>query len=298
MARRDARSASNAHRPSLRTARARSNMRRDRGFTLPVRYAVLAHRLGDPRARPRAGPPTARGRWRRRATRRADLRAAQGARSIAATPRVSPRAGIGSCHGVNARAGRRCSISSTPRMRCAVRSASTHLLQTCECDAMSAPRAVERFCRRASHLRAALDVVKGVDAGAIARAVSGQIRRIGDGAVGSDNAGAFARRGWRRCARGTRRWRDAASQPRESRRVLDAVGDESHHVRGDAHQALHRKRELGARRRPAPPRRGAPRRRAFFRRWRGSSRRLPAGAPCASSDAPRPGVRFRRRIPG
>ena len=50
------------------------------------------------------------------------------------------------------------------------------LLQACECDAMSVAGAAGDFAA-ASHLRAALEVVKAVDAGAIARAASGKSAR-------------------------------------------------------------------------------------------------------------------------
>ena len=47
------------------------------------------------------------------------------------------------------------------------------LLQVCECDAMSVTGAPGEFAA-ASHVRAALRIVKAVDAGAIARAASGK----------------------------------------------------------------------------------------------------------------------------
>jgi tRNA nucleotidyltransferase (CCA-adding enzyme) len=54
-----------------------------------------------------------------------------------------------------------------------------HLLETCEAAALSTPGAERNFLA-GIHLRAALDVVKGVDAGAIARAVAVAGTRSGD----------------------------------------------------------------------------------------------------------------------
>ena len=107
----------------------------DAAFALPVRYAVLAHRLGATSARSAAG--AAEGRARRSDVAAAPSGSPSGSRcrSTAATRRASRRAGIASCRARNRSRRRPCSISSTPPTRCVVRSAS------------------RRCCRRASATR-------------------------------------------------------------------------------------------------------------------------------------------------
>ena len=84
------------------------------------------------------------------------------------------------------------------------------LLETCEAAASCRRPALRREFAAASCLRAALDVVKGVDAGAIARAVAGKSGRRGAGTVARSprSRGAFAR-----CAP-ARRSREAPHQAR------------------------------------------------------------------------------------
>ena len=80
--------------------------------------------------------------------------------------------------------------------------------------------------------------MKGVDAGAIARAVRGN-RRASEGALGRASRSAV------RAARlaALRAWKRAPAPATAA--GSDAVGDQPHHVRRDAHQAFHRERQLG-----------------------------------------------------
>ena len=166
------------------------------------------------------------------------------------------------------------------------------LLHACECVVLSAPEAPADFAP-ARYVTAALAVAKGVAAGAIARAAARS--RLPGRACGHDSEGRAlgatqgapsvetSRRVARvACTRTVRR--SSAMQAPACRGCaaakLDPVRDEPHHIRRDAHQPL-----TGNGRSTAPaarrPRRGAPRRRASSRQWRGSLHRRPGVAPCA-----------------
>ena len=155
-------------RPSALLARA-LEYAAQREFTLPVRYAVLAHRLGGAgamaRARPGHGAQAMRDvRCAERISERlkvpvecrdAARLAARWHRTVVEAPTLPPAALLDLVNAADA-------LRRPERLET--------LLQTCECDAMSASRPASDFAA-ARYLRAALDVVKGVDAGAIARAV-------------------------------------------------------------------------------------------------------------------------------
>ena len=190
-----------------RASRSRSSTRRSAAFALPVRYAVLTQRAG------RSPTRATRGRVRVLATRSATcaapshVRAPQGAASIAATPRASPRAGIARCRAREALAPAAVLDLISPPTRCAGRSGSTRCCRRASATHAAAAGAAGEFAPRRC-LRAALDVVKRVDAGAIARdgrarEQDGMPRRRRD--VAMRIGGAFARRGSRRCARWRRR---------------------------------------------------------------------------------------------
>ena len=140
-----------------------------REFTLPVRYAVLAHRLGGAAATARAGAGLG----------------AQAIQDVRCAEKISERLKVPvECRDAARLAARwhRVVVEASTLPPAAlldlVNAADALrrperleiLLQTCECDAMSAPHPASDFAA-APYLRAALDVVKGVDAGAIARAV-------------------------------------------------------------------------------------------------------------------------------
>jgi tRNA nucleotidyltransferase (CCA-adding enzyme) len=152
-----------------------------RGFALPVRYAVLTGRLGNPSSR------SARGSAKRESAAR-DVAAAEriaerlkvpvdcrdAARLAAGWGRVVPRAQSLSAAGVLDLFGAADALRRPSRLDA--------LLETCECEGMSGMKTSAEF-PPASYLRAALEVVKGVDAGAIARGLAGKplaARRTGD----------------------------------------------------------------------------------------------------------------------
>jgi len=143
-----------------------------RGFALPVRYAVLTGRLGNPSTRNAHGSV-------RRSTIDRDVSTAEkiagrlkvpldcrdAARLAARWGRIVPRA-----QSLDAPALLDLFAAADALRRPARLDA---LLETCECEAMAAAKVVGQFAP-AAYLRAALGVVKGVDAGTIARQVSGQ----------------------------------------------------------------------------------------------------------------------------
>ena len=145
-----------------------------REFVLPVRYAVLAHRLGDAGAVAAGGPADgARGIRDVRLAERMSARlkvpvecrdaarlAARWHRSVAGAQSLRPAALLDLVNAADAlRRPERLGI----------------LLHACECVAMFPPGAPDGFAP-ARHLRAVLAVLKGVDAGAIARVASGKSR--------------------------------------------------------------------------------------------------------------------------
>jgi tRNA nucleotidyltransferase (CCA-adding enzyme) len=144
----------------------------DRGFPLPVRYAVLAHRLGDAGARGRGGARRARGALVRRDVRLADAMSARlkvpvecrDAARLAArwhgvvgrAPALQPAVLLGLINAADA-------LRRPERLET--------LLHACECFAMTAPDAPNEFAP-ARYVTEALGVAKGVAAGAIARAAA------------------------------------------------------------------------------------------------------------------------------
>ncbi len=156
---------------SLRLARALEYAAR-RDFALPVRYAVLVGRLGDAgsaaNARSGDGPRTRRDvRCAERMSERLkvpqDCRdaarvAARWHRAVARAPTLPPSGVLRILAAADA-------LRRPERLG--------QLLDACESATLSAPRAPGEFAA-ATCIRAALDVVKGVDAGAIARAVEGK----------------------------------------------------------------------------------------------------------------------------
>ena len=144
----------------------------ERGFALPVRYAVLVHRLGRPSGRSIGGTArVARMQDDLRSAERVSVRlkvpvdcrdaarlAARWHRAVPVAQSQAPAAVLDLLTAADA-------LRRPERLEA--------LLQTCECDAMSATGATDDFVA-ASHLRAALKIVKAVDAGAIARAAAGK----------------------------------------------------------------------------------------------------------------------------
>lgn len=143
-----------------------------RGFALPVRYAVLTDRLGDRSAR---------------STRDSANRVAVNS-DVATTERIAERLKVPlDCRDAARLAARWGRI--VPRAQTLNATALLDLfaaadalrrparlqglLETCECEAMSGTKSAAEFAP-AAYLRAALEVVKGVDAGAIAKGVSGR----------------------------------------------------------------------------------------------------------------------------
>ena len=140
-----------------------------RGFTLPVRYAVLAHRLGDAGAKADGGP---RGAQPMRDARRAEAMsarlkvpvdcrdaarlAARWHRIVGRAPALQPAVLLDVIMAADA-------LRRPERLE--------SLLQACACFALSAPGAPDDFAP-ARFLTAALAVAKGVNAGAIARTVA------------------------------------------------------------------------------------------------------------------------------
>ena len=140
-----------------------------RGFTLPVRYAVLAHRLGDAGAKADGGP---RGAQPMRDARRAEAMsarlkvpvdcrdaarlAARWHRIVGRAPALQPAVLLDVIMAADA-------LRRPERLEI--------LLQACTCFALSAPGAPDDFAP-ARCLTAALAVAKGVNAGAIARTVA------------------------------------------------------------------------------------------------------------------------------
>jgi tRNA nucleotidyltransferase (CCA-adding enzyme) len=160
-----------ASRPSALLSRA-LEYAAQREFALPVRYAVLAHRLGGAgaTARARAGDGAhaiqdvrCAERISERLKVPVDCRdaarlAARWHRVVVEAPTLPPAALLDLVNAADA-------LRRPERLET--------LLQTCESDAMSASRPAGDF-GAARYVRAALDIVKGVDAGAIARAVPGK----------------------------------------------------------------------------------------------------------------------------
>jgi len=177
----------------------------DHAFALSVRYAVLAHRLGDPSIRAARGEHT-------RARSEADVRTAEriserlkvpvdcrdAARLAARWGRIVPRAESLPPATVLDLLGAADALRRPARLGT--------LLETCECVAMSGANGSGEFAA-ASWLRAALKVVKAVDAGAIARAASGKSRGPGKAAQTDVVTAAIraarlkALRGWMRSGR-------------------------------------------------------------------------------------------------
>ena len=176
----------------------------DREFTLPVRYAVLAHRLGDAGARAAGGP--ARGGKAIRDVRLAERMsarlkvpvecrdaarlAARWHRIVAGAQALRPAALLDLVNAADA-------LRRPGRLGI--------LLHACECVAMSPPDAPDDFAP-ARYLRAALAVVKGVDAGAVARAATGKAKlpaaeRADTIAKAIRAARLAALRAWKRTAR-------------------------------------------------------------------------------------------------
>ena len=140
-----------------------------RGFTLPVRYAVLAHDFNDSAALARRGAPRA---WAMRDLRRAEAMsarlkvplecrdaarlAARWHRVVVRAPALQPAVLLGVINAADA-------LRRPERLET--------LLHACECVVMSAPDAPDDFAP-ARYLLSALAVVKGVPAGAIARAAA------------------------------------------------------------------------------------------------------------------------------
>jgi tRNA nucleotidyltransferase (CCA-adding enzyme) len=165
--------------PGSRARRPKANLSHaleyaaDREFMLPVRYGVLAHGLGDAEVRPKSG---ARGARAMRDVllaeamsarlkvpvecRDAARLAARWHRIVARAPALQPAGLLGVIEAADA-------LRRPERLET--------LLQVCECVAMSAPDAPEEFAP-ARYLIEALAVVKGVDAGAIARAAAAKSR--------------------------------------------------------------------------------------------------------------------------
>ena len=157
-----------------------------RGFTLPVRYAVLTDRLGDPSAA--FAPGTGKGRVAERnvataaaiAERlRVPLDCRDAARLAARWGRAIPSARTLPAAAVLDL------FSAADALRRPARLEA--LLEASECETMSAPNAPAEFAP-APYLRAALKVVKGVDAGAIARASSAERTKDASRAVGESDA--------------------------------------------------------------------------------------------------------------
>ena len=148
----------------------------DHAFTLPVRYAVLAGRLGAPSPRSaRAVNGRGTGGDVRTAERiserlKVPLDCRDAARLAARWGRIVPRAESLPPAAVLDLLGAADALRRPARLAA--------LLETCECEAMSVPRPPDRFAA-APYLRAALKVAKSVDAGAIARGASGESRGSG-----------------------------------------------------------------------------------------------------------------------
>jgi tRNA nucleotidyltransferase (CCA-adding enzyme) len=157
-----------------------------RGFALPVRYAVLTDRLGDPKTAFVPGPRQGRGVERNVATagaiaerlkvpvdcRDAARLAARWGRAVAGAQTLRPATLLDLFAAADA-------LRRPARLEA--------LLETCECETMSRPDASGDFAP-AAHLRAALEVVKGVDAGAIARPSPGARSKAGSRATGDRDA--------------------------------------------------------------------------------------------------------------
>jgi len=143
-----------------------------RGFALPVRYAVLTGHLGNPSTRAARG----------------SVRGGTVDREVSIAERIAERLKVPlDCRDaarLAARWGRivpRAQSLDAPALLDLLAAADAlrrparldALLETCECEAAAAAKVVGEFAP-AAHLRAALQIVKGVDAGTIAREVSGQ----------------------------------------------------------------------------------------------------------------------------
>jgi tRNA nucleotidyltransferase (CCA-adding enzyme) len=157
-----------------------------RGFALPVRYAVLTDRLGDPRTAFGPGPHHGRTAERNVAAAGAiaqrlkvPLDCRDAARLAARWGRAVPGAQKLQAASVLDLFAAADALRRPARLEA--------LLETCECETMSRPNASGEFAP-AAYLRAALKVVKGVDAGAIARAGSRARTKAGSRAAGDPDA--------------------------------------------------------------------------------------------------------------
>ena len=174
-----------------------------REFPLPVRYAVLAYRLGDAvkaaaaSHRDRVGTVSdvrCAERLSQRLKVPAECRdaarlAARWHRTVSRAPALQPADLLELIHATDA-------LRRPERLDV--------LLKACECGVMSTPGVANDFAP-AALLRAALDVVQGVDAGAIARAVPAKSRPVKDRSDAIARAVRAARlaalRAWKRTAR-------------------------------------------------------------------------------------------------
>ena len=267
------------------------------GFALPVRYAVLAHDLGEPAsAAQRFGAPRRTPRGAQRAPRGARFRSGSRCRWNAATLRALPRAGTATC--IARRSCRRPTLLDLLHAADALRRPERldALLARCEARRAVAAALWRTTIRRRIRRARALAVVQGVDAARRAR----KRGRTPARSRGERDPNARARAGdartrsasRRRTVRSASRRRRATCDGRGGdvahaaaaiaarRRRLDPVGD-GHHVGGDAHQRRHRKRQVGGA--------GSPRHRAVPRLVvahllddrAALARRRRAGAPCA-----------------
>ena len=185
--------------------RSRLDHAADRGFSLPVRYAVLVHRIRGPRAAIRPRDPS------RPAMRVVDgVRIAERiSRRLKVPAECRDAARLAARWGTRRRPSRASSLrrssstSSRRPMRCAVRSGSRRCSTPANAMALRRVGASGEFAP-ARIVRAALDVVRGVDAGAVARRTRTQTRM---GATGRADAVGKAVRAAR--LRALRDWRRA-----------------------------------------------------------------------------------------
>jgi tRNA nucleotidyltransferase (CCA-adding enzyme) len=189
-----------------------------REFALPVRYAVLTGRLGKPSVRSTRGSPGRDGARRdvaiaeRIAERlKVPVECRDAARLAARWGRVVSRAQSLPAAAVLDLFGAADALRRPVRLEA--------LLETCESEAMSTATAPGEFAP-APYLRAALEVVKGVDAGAVARDVAGKSpvarRSRRSGATARGDAVARAIRARRLSA--LRVWMRTRSDPTRDRR--------------------------------------------------------------------------------
>jgi tRNA nucleotidyltransferase (CCA-adding enzyme) len=197
----------------------------DRGFSLPVRYAVLAHRLSDAGARAGGGPDDG-------ARSRRDLRLAEMLSARLKVPvecRDAARlAARWHRRVVGARTLRPAALLDLLGAADALRRPARLgvLLDVCECVARSAPRAPAGFAP-AQFLRAALAVVKAVDAGATARAAAASPAIPAAARAAAIAKAVRARRlaalrAWKRSLRGDGRAGAPAAGPKKPSRLARA----------------------------------------------------------------------------